>query len=149
MWKCAKTSPQTLATKELAVTIRQRTVSRFRFRRELLTKATWLTSPNHPAFLWFPDWKWSWEAAILTQLRTSRQNHRRCWTPLQNTISRIHLKNCGIARNSAYAQKGTISRMMVDSGSKVSFLTTWQHQSRKLWMTLFVLSMNLIQIEML
>jgi hypothetical protein len=29
----------------------------------------------------------------LAQRKRSRQNHRRCWTPSQNTTSRMHLKN--------------------------------------------------------
>jgi hypothetical protein len=31
--------------------------------------------------------------AILTQLRWSRQNHRQCWTPSQNTGYKMHFKN--------------------------------------------------------
>jgi hypothetical protein len=34
----------------------------------------------------------NWKASILTQLKWLRQNVRRCWTPSQNTTSRVHLK---------------------------------------------------------
>jgi hypothetical protein len=32
-------------------------------------KLTWLSSPTHPTFLCFPNWRYNWKAAILTQLR--------------------------------------------------------------------------------
>jgi hypothetical protein len=44
---------------------------------------------------------------MLTQLRWSRHNHRRCWTSLQNTTSRMHLKKWQRGGNGARAQKGT------------------------------------------
>jgi hypothetical protein len=40
--------------------------------------------------------------AILTQLKWLRQNRRWCWTPSQNTTSKMHLKNCRSAGNSLY-----------------------------------------------
>jgi hypothetical protein len=36
---------------------------------------------THSTFPCFPDWRYNWNAAILTQLRWSTQNRRRCWTP--------------------------------------------------------------------
>jgi hypothetical protein len=54
----------------------------------------------------------------MTQLKSSRQNHRRCWTPSQNTISRMHGRSVG---NGAYMGNGTTSRVMVASRPKVSF----------------------------
>jgi hypothetical protein len=85
-------------------------------------KTTWLSSPTHPTFLCFPDWKYNWKAAILAQLRGYRQNRRRCWTPSLIKISRMHLQNFRSAGNGAYERKGTTSRVMVASRPKVSFL---------------------------
>jgi hypothetical protein len=48
-WMCAKISPRTLATKELAVASRQHTLKFF-------TKNAWLSSLTCPTFLCFPDW---------------------------------------------------------------------------------------------
>jgi hypothetical protein len=56
----------------------------------------------------------------LTQLRSLRQNRRRCWTPSQNTTSRMHLKNDRSVGNGVYMQKGTTSRQMGASRPKVS-----------------------------
>jgi hypothetical protein len=47
-------------------------------------------------------------------LRWSRQNCRRCWTPSQNTISRMHLKIGRNSGNGAYVWNGTTPRMMMD-----------------------------------
>jgi hypothetical protein len=92
-WKCEKTSPRTLATKELTVASQQRTVSNFLSNQGIvLTKTTWLSSPTQPTCLCFTDWSYNWKAVILAQLRSSRQNRRRCWALSQNTTSRMHLK---------------------------------------------------------
>jgi hypothetical protein len=69
-WKCAKTSPQSLATKKkLAVASRQCTISRFVFHKGIFfffyQKPTWQSSPTHPThliwlhatFLCFPQLK--------------------------------------------------------------------------------------------
>jgi hypothetical protein len=69
----------------------------------------------------FHDWRQNWKAAILTQLRWSRQNRKQCWTPSQNMTSRMHLKSGRSAGNCAYARKGTTSRVMVANRPKVSF----------------------------
>jgi hypothetical protein len=53
-WKCAKTSPRTLATRKLVVASRQRTSHTPFFTREFFfPKTTWLSSPTHPTCL-FP-----------------------------------------------------------------------------------------------
>jgi hypothetical protein len=44
----------------------------------------WLSTHNQITFLCFPDWRQNWNAAILTQLRWSRQNRGWCWTPSKN-----------------------------------------------------------------
>jgi hypothetical protein len=64
--------------------------------------------------------------AILTHLRCSRQNRWWCWTPSQNTPSRMHFKNGRSAGNGAYAREETTSKVMVASRSKVSF---WPDES--------------------
>jgi hypothetical protein len=56
-----------------------------------------------------------WKAAILTQLRWSRQNCGWCWTPSQNMTSRMYLKNGKSAR------EGTTLRVMVVSRPKSVF----------------------------
>jgi hypothetical protein len=56
-WKCEKTSPRTLETKELALASRERTIAHFLFHQAILYQeqqpTTWLSSPTHPRFL-FP-----------------------------------------------------------------------------------------------
>jgi hypothetical protein len=47
--KCAKTSPRTLVTKELAVASQQHTVSHFLFTREVLTKNNMTLVPHPPS----------------------------------------------------------------------------------------------------
>jgi hypothetical protein len=59
---------------------------------KFLARTTWLSSPIHSSLLCFPYCRKNWKAALLTQLRRSRQNLRRCWTPSENTTSRMHLK---------------------------------------------------------
>jgi hypothetical protein len=50
--------------------------------------------------------QYDWKAAILIQLRRSRQNRRRCWTQSPNTTSRIHFKNGTSDGNGAYIAEG-------------------------------------------
>jgi hypothetical protein len=92
-------------------------------------KITWLLSFTHPTHLiwphatflcFFPDRRQNWKEAILTQLKWSRKNRRWCWTPSQNTNSRMHLQNGRSIRNGAYMRKGTTSSVMVGSRPKVS-----------------------------
>jgi hypothetical protein len=54
-------------------------------------------------------------------MRWLRQNCGWCWTPSQNTTSKMHLEHSRSTGNSAYMQKGTTLRVMVASKPKVSF----------------------------
>jgi hypothetical protein len=58
--------------------------------RELLTNK--LTVAPQPLPSVPPFWRQNWKSAILTELRWSRQNRSRWWTPSQDTVSRMHLK---------------------------------------------------------
>jgi hypothetical protein len=51
----------------------------------------------------------------LTRLRWYRQNRRRCWSPSQNTTSRMELRNDRSAGNGANEWNGTTSRAMAAS----------------------------------
>jgi hypothetical protein len=81
-WKCAKTSPRTLATKKLAAGS-QRTVSHLLFLRGITDQKQHGCRPQPTLILCFPDFGQNWTATILTQLRWSGQNLRQCWTPSQ------------------------------------------------------------------
>jgi hypothetical protein len=120
-WKCAKASPRTFATKELAVASQQCTASHSFFTREFLTKNNMTVVP-HPPYLpdlapcdfpLFPQLMIKLEDPVLTQFRWSRQNWRRCWPPSQNTTSSMHLTDGRSAGNGAYVRKGTTWRVMV------------------------------------
>jgi hypothetical protein len=69
----------------------------------------------------FPQLKIKLKGRHFDTIDVIEQNHRWCWTPPQNTTSRMHLKNCRSTKNGAYAQKGTISKVIVASRPKVSF----------------------------
>jgi hypothetical protein len=58
---------------------------------DFLPKTTRLSSSTHPNFL-LPQFEIKLKAAILTHVKWSRQIRRQCWTPSQNTTSRMHLK---------------------------------------------------------
>jgi hypothetical protein len=89
-WKCAKTSPRTLATSELTLASRQCTVSHLAFNQGIFDQKQhdW-PSPPIPLFSVFPSVDKIRKAVILTQFRWYRQNRRRCWRPSKKTISRI------------------------------------------------------------
>jgi hypothetical protein len=61
---------------------------------------------------------------LLIQLKWSRQNRKRCWTPSQNTSSRMQLNDGRSLR------KITTSRELLASRPKVSF---WQVGSTSPW----------------
>jgi hypothetical protein len=90
------------------------------FTRESLSKGN-MTVLLHSRTYLFPNRRWNWNAAILTQLRWSKQNSRRCWTPSQNMVSRIHLKIGRSSGNGAYVWMGITSRMKLASRPKVNF----------------------------
>jgi hypothetical protein len=81
-----------------------------------------VTAVHHPPFYsLFHPLKRKRKAAILTQLRRSRQNSGRWWVASQSTIYRMHLKNDRWAGNGAYAKKETTLKAMVANRPKVSF----------------------------
>jgi hypothetical protein len=87
-WKCTKTSPQTLATKELAVATWHRAISSFFFFHQGI-----FYIKNTSYFSLFPLLKLKLKGPHFdTALRWSRQNRGWCWPPSQNTTSRKHLK---------------------------------------------------------
>jgi hypothetical protein len=55
------------------------------FTREFLIKNHDYCPLTHLTFLCFPDWRYNWTAAILTQLWW-RKNCRWSWTPTQNNL---------------------------------------------------------------
>jgi hypothetical protein len=77
-WECAKTSSRTLATNKLAVASELH--FHLHFHQDFFYQNS-MMSPAHPTFPCFPIEVKNWKTTILTQLRWSRQNHKRCWTP--------------------------------------------------------------------
>jgi hypothetical protein len=59
----------------------------------LFTKNKMAFVSHHPIFFLFRWLQIKLKGRILTQLRWSKQNHRRRWTPSLNTTSRMHLQN--------------------------------------------------------
>jgi hypothetical protein len=53
-----------------------------------------MTVVPHPPYFSVSPIEDNSERPLLAQLRWSTQNRRRWWTPSQNTISRMHLRNC-------------------------------------------------------
>jgi hypothetical protein len=74
----------------------------------------------HPPHCYAPRLKVKLRCRHFDTGEGSRQNRRRCWTPSQNTTSRMHLiNNRRVGNGGAYARKG-ILRAMVTSSPKVS-----------------------------
>jgi hypothetical protein len=83
--------PELWRQKELAVAS-QRIVSHFLFHQGIFYPKQHDCNPPPTVLSCFPDWRWNWKATILILLRWSRHNRRRCWTPSQNTTSRMRFK---------------------------------------------------------
>jgi hypothetical protein len=108
-WKCAKTSPRTLATKERITTTHRLTLpfSPGVFYHEqhdcclppiLLSSVSLIEDENEISQFWH---NWG-------------DRSRQCWTPSQNTTYRMHLKNGRSAGNGAKAREGITPRWPVD-----------------------------------
>jgi hypothetical protein len=63
------------------------------FTRDVLTKNNMTVVPHPPYSPDLAPCDFSMFPAILSQLRWSRQNRRRYWTPSENMTSRMHLRN--------------------------------------------------------
>jgi hypothetical protein len=84
-------------------------------------KITWPSPPPHPTFLFFSRLKMKMKGRHFDTWGVRGQNRRHCWTPSKNTSSVIYLEYGRSTRTGAYSRKGTTSRVMVTSRSKVSF----------------------------
>jgi hypothetical protein len=89
--------------------------------RESLTKNNITVNPSHLTFICYPDWRWNWKAAILTQWRKSRQNcgggeHRH-----RKRLPGCTKKNGRSAGNGAFARKGLLRRWWWPVGPKSVF----------------------------
>jgi hypothetical protein len=135
--KCAKTSPRTLAAKELVGCC--------------ITTTPRLTLPFHhgtvyqkqhdcgpsPTLLLFPRLKIKLKRRICLNNWGDRGSiacgaeHQK-----QNTASRMHLKMAEALGTVHTRGSGLFRSVLVASIPKVSFLTRWQHQSLNLWITL-------------
>jgi hypothetical protein len=96
VWKCVKTLSWTLAKKKkkrtgCCIMITHHLKLHFP-KGDFWPKTTWLSSPTHPTFL-FPQLKMKLKGIHFVTMRWSRQNHRQCWVPSQNTTYMMHLKN--------------------------------------------------------
>jgi hypothetical protein len=120
-WECAKTSPRTLATKELAVSSRQSSISHFLFTSTFfLPKRLRLSSP--PTLLF---------AVSPMEEKTERPQFWHNWgdgNKIQAVLNSLTehdfqdaFKNCRSSGNGKYTRKGTTSRVMVVSRPKVNF----------------------------
>jgi hypothetical protein len=138
--KFAKTPPWTLTTKELAVASRQRTVPNFLFHQWIFGQTQYhYRLPTNPTYL-FPRLEIKLIGRHFDTAEVIQAESQTVLNTLQNKTSRTHLQN-GRAGNGAYTRKGTTSRWWWPVDPKL-FLTTWQHQYRKLWMVLCTFFFN-------
>jgi hypothetical protein len=84
-WKCVKTSPQLWRQENRLLHHDNAQSHTFVSTKKFFTKNNRLSSPTHLTFLCLPDWRSNCKAVILTQVRRSKQNRRRCWVSSQNT----------------------------------------------------------------
>jgi hypothetical protein len=146
-WKCTKTSPRTLVTKNW--TLNYENAPFFIINN--------LTIIPHP--LYMPDWVLC-NFSLFPWLKINLKgchwhewgdcgNHRWCWIPSHNMTSDMHLKNWRNAGNGACAWKGTTLRVMVANRSKVSFwpdgsTSPWNYENISLCTYKTMLALNLM-----
>jgi hypothetical protein len=124
-WKCAKTSPRTLATKEVVVASWQPTISFFtrEFFSEKQHDCRHVPNSPHP-----PTWLGPPVTFLFPWLKIKLKGHNSDTMEVTEAELQAMLNTTSSAGNSAHAWKGTASRAMVASRPKVSFSPfRWQH----------------------
>jgi hypothetical protein len=131
-WKCAKTSPRTLATRELALALRPRTVSHFLCNQRIFD--------HPPYFPLFPRLKIKLKGRHFETIEVIEADSR----AVLIILTEHDFLDAFEEWQKRWERKGSISRVMVASENR--------HQSRKLWMTFCIfllLVLLLLQLSLL